>query len=151
MQTINFATSIQAPARTVWDIMTSPDTYQEWVGAAFPGSRFRGEWKEGTDLQFVDDTGAGTLARLHRIEPFRLAEAEHIAMLEPGGTVDTESEQARNWMGTRENYYLEEKEGVTHLRVEMHTLPEYAGMFEDNFPIMLDKLKEMSERQATPA
>ena len=151
MQSITFTTEINAPARTVWNIMTDPETYREWVGAAFPGSTYRGEWKQGTDIRFVDDTGAGTLAHLHRIEPYRLAESEHIAMLGPGGTVDTESEQARNWKGTRENYYLEDVAGGTRLRVEMLTPPEYKAMFEDNFPAMLDKLKEMSERQATPA
>lgn len=151
METLAYTTNIKAPSPTVWKMMTGPDTYKEWVGVAFPGSRYEGTWEEGTEIRFVGDDGSGTLARLTHVEPNRVAESEHIAILRKGGTVDTTSEEARNWTGMRENYYLEEIDGGTRIRVEMHVRPEWKEMFDESFPTILTKLKEMCERQATPA
>ncbi|PPK85054.1 uncharacterized protein YndB with AHSA1/START domain [Neolewinella xylanilytica] len=150
METLTFTTVIHAPVRTVWETITDPTTYREWTGAAFPGSRFEGEWVEGKDIRFVGEDGSGTLAHLNRLEPYRLVESEHIAMLLPSGMSDTNSEQASSWIGTRENYYLEEHNGATRMRVEMHTPSEWVDMFQESWPVLLDKLKEMCEHSTTP-
>ncbi|MGB3800854.1 MAG: SRPBCC domain-containing protein [Lewinella sp.] len=151
METLTFTTNINAPARLVWGTITDPTTYQEWTGAAFPGSRFEGEWVEGKDIRFVGEDGSGTLVHLHRVEPYRMVESEHIALLQAPGTAETRSEQASSWIGTRENYYLEEDNGATQLRVEMHTPPEWVNMFQESWPVLLNKLKEMCEHTSVIA
>ena len=151
VEILTFQTQINAPARTVWATITDPAAYREWIGTAFPGSRFEGNWREGETIRFVGDDGSGTLARLTRVVPFRTVEAEHVGLLGPDGTLDTTSEQARGWIGTRENYYLEADGAGTRLRVEMHTAPEWTGMFRESWPTLLEKLREMCEHRITPA
>ena len=37
--------------------------------AAWPGSGYEGEWKEGTEIKFVSPSGEGTLAKIDSVKP----------------------------------------------------------------------------------
>lgn len=44
-----------------------------------------------------------------------------------------------------ENYYLDEADGTTTLRVEVDTVENHAGSFREAFPKALKKVTELSE------
>jgi len=146
METLTFTTTIKASAKKVWDIMTSHGTYEEWTGAAFPGSTFEGEWKKGARMRFMGPEGSGTLVEFVDLVPAKLARAVHRAVLLPGGKEDRESEMAKGWIGTTEDYTLTEKNGTTEFVVEMKTTPAWKSMFEESWPKILAKLKEICEK-----
>jgi uncharacterized protein YndB with AHSA1/START domain len=146
MKKIAFETTIAAPKKTVWEIMLHPATYKEWVNAAWPGSFFRGEWKEGETLRFISEDGSGTLATLIAHKPYDYSFAKHIAVLNPGGIEDRDSDVAQGWVGTTESYTFTEQNGQTELVVELNIHPNCEKMFSDGWPKALAKLKEMCEQ-----
>lgn len=146
MKNLEFKTSIACSKQKVWETMLSPATYKEWVNAAWPGSYFEGEWKEGNNLRFITEDGSGTLATLIEHRPYDYSFAKHIAVLQPGGIEDRDSEVAKGWIGTAENYTFTETSGGTELKVVLTINPEFAAMFNEGWPKALAKLKEICER-----
>lgn len=146
MKKLEYKIIINAPRQAVWETMLDQETYKQWVDAAWPSSYYEGEWKEGSNLRFITADGSGTLATLIKHKSYELSYAKHIALLNPGGAEDRESEVAKGWIGTTEMYTFTEKKGVTELNVEINTNPDWAEMFNDGWPKALAKLKEICER-----
>ena len=145
MKSIKFKTNIAVSRQKVWDTMLAPVTYKEWVNAAWPGSYYEGEWKEGQTLRFITPDGSGTLALLIEHKPYRYSFAKHIAVLTPGGIEDRDSEIAKGWIGTTESYTFTEQNDGTVLEVVLTVNPEWEKMFSDGWPQALAKLKEICE------
>lgn len=146
MKNIEFKISIGGTKKKVWETMLAPEPYKVWVNAAWPGSYFEGEWKEGNNLRFITEDGSGTLATLieHRLYDYSFA--KHIAVLQPGGIEDRESDVAKGWIGTTERYTFTENDKTTELKVVLTINPEWEKMFSDGWPKALAKLKEICER-----
>ena len=145
MKTLEYNISIAAPVKKVWDTMLQPKTYQEWVNVSWPDSFYQGEWKQGEKIRFIGDNGSGTLAEITELKPHDTVLAEHIAVLNPGGTEDRESEVAKGWIGINERYTFTERNGKTDIKVTIKTNPAWQKMFDDGWPAALKKLKEMCE------
>jgi uncharacterized protein YndB with AHSA1/START domain len=146
MEKLVFTTDINASRQKVWDVMFQPETYKEWVGASWPGSFYIGTWKQGETLKFTGPEGGGTVATLEEYKPFERVHAKHVAVLNADGTEDRDSEMAKGWIGTTESYSFTERDGKTHLTVELQTYPDWTSMFNDGWPNALKKLKEICER-----
>jgi uncharacterized protein YndB with AHSA1/START domain len=151
MKKLHFEIKINAPKAKVWDMMLSHGTYEEWVSAGWGSSTYEGEWKRGSRIKFFgkDESGVnagGTVAEILDIKPHEFVLAKHVASLTVGGAEDTDSDIAKGWIGTTENYYFTEEEGVTTLKVEIKTYPAWVAMFQDGWPKALAKLKELCER-----
>ena len=146
MKKLKFDININAPRKKVWDTMLQPETYREWTNVSWPGSSVEGEWKEGKNLRFASPGQGGTLATVIKHKPFEQTMARHIAVINPDGTEDRESEVAKGWIGSTERYSFAERDGKTTLTVDIETPPEWEPMFQDGWPAALKKLKEISER-----
>ena len=145
MKTLNFEIEINASKAKVWDKVTNLKSYEEWTGAAFPGSTFEGSWTEGGKIDFFGPGGSGTQVTVQRIVENEAIELAHTAMLTDGRVPDTESDFAKNWIGIKENYYFSENNGVTTFKVMAETGEEWESMFTESWPKMLAKLKEICE------
>ncbi len=66
-------------------------------------------------------------------------------MITDDGSEETDSEAARQWIGTTEKYVFSEHEGQTHLIIEMNAHPSFAEMFDACWPKALDHIKRLSE------
>ncbi|MBE7176319.1 MAG: SRPBCC family protein [Mucilaginibacter polytrichastri] len=142
----HFTTLIDAPRERVWEKITGRESYMEWAGAAWPGSGLIGEWTQGSTIDFVDVQHSGTRARISELRKDEFIKADHIAMLMEGKE-DTQSEMAKNWIGAREVYFLnDDRQGKTRMDVLMYIYPEWAEIAND-WPKALNKLKEISENQ----
>jgi uncharacterized protein YndB with AHSA1/START domain len=146
MKKLESKIDIAATPKKVWDTMTGPETYREWVNAAWPGSYYEGNWKQGENIRFLSPGQGGTLATIVECKPHELIRAKHVAVINPDGTEDRDSETAKGWIGTTETYRFVDHNGKTELRAEMSTNPEWEKMFADSWPKAFDKLKEISER-----
>ena len=145
MKKITYQINIDAPKQKVWDTMLQLDTYQEWIGAGWPGSFYRGSWATGETVDFVSANGSGTRALIKEIDSNAI-HAEHVAVLLPGGEADTTSEMAKNWVGITENYQLTESGGTTQLVGDINAEPQWEPMYNEGFPNAFRKLKEICER-----
>lgn len=150
MKKISFSIYINAPRERVWDVMLGEDTYREWTKVFNAGSRFVGNWDEGSEMRFlgVDENGVESGGMYSRIKENRLYEfisIEHIGMIKDG-EVDTTSEEVKKWTPAFENYTFIEKDGGTEVLVEMDISDEWATMFDEMWPKALESLKELVER-----
>ena len=149
MKEIQFKAEIIAPKKKVWDTMLNLETYKEWTNVSWPGSTFEGQWKKGSDIRFIGSDSGGTLATIVDLEPYKYLFARHVAILLKGGAEDRTSEDAKRWIGTTERYDFDEINGLTTLKVTINVTPEWEEMMREGWPMALNKLKEITERQST--
>jgi|SRR5688572_21658924 len=142
---LTFKIEIAAEKKKVWNTMLQPETYEEWAGAGWPGSTYKGKWAKGEKIRFVSSEGGGTLAVLLEQRPYDEILAEHIAVIHADGTEDTNSEVAKGWIGTMERYLFNTRNGRTEVVVEIETTQEWEAMFKEGWPNALAKLKEICE------
>lgn len=143
---LHFSIDIHAGKQKVWETMLQPDTYKIWTNAAWPGSRYVGDWRQGAKIKFMGDETGGTLALIEIYTPFDYVFARHIALIAADGLLDTSSEMAKEWTGAKEAYQFSGADGVTTLKVFIETNEKWADMFEEGWPVALKKLKEICEK-----
>lgn len=152
MKKLEYKTEIAAKRDKVWNTMLQPDTYREWVNAGWPGSRYEGKWVQGENIRFIGGgEEGGTLANLVEVRQPESLKIKHIAIIKDDGSEDRNSEQAKGWVGTTEDYTFTEKNGKTEVKVVINSSPEWESMFNDGWPNALKKLKEICERKAVTA
>ena len=145
MKSLTYTMSIGCPPQRVWDAMVDPGRYREWAKAFSPNSQFEGDWTEGSFVTFFDPDIGGTKAVVEEVvAPSRL-HAKHIAIVNKDGTEDTESDDARKWIGVTETYTLVDSGDSTDLLVEINTHEDYVEMFEKCWPEALRLLKQACE------
>lgn len=131
--------------------MMDDPTYREWTSVFNPGgSYYEGDWSEGSKMLFLgpdEKTGkvSGMISRIEVNKPYEFMSIEHLGEINDG-VEDTTSEGVKEWAGAHENYTLTEKDGVTTVQIDIDINDEMSKMFEDMWPLALDKLKEISEK-----
>ena len=150
MQKLRKSILINAPREKVWNTMLGPETYKEWTSAFNPGSRYEGDWSQGSTMRFIGpdpETGkeGGMLSRIVENRPNEYISIEHLGIIK-NGVEDTTSEEARKWAPAFENYALVDKGGATELQIEQDMQDEVMGEFEKMWDGALQKLKEITER-----
>ncbi len=151
MKKLEFKIDINANAKKVWDTMLSPDGFKEMVSASYPGSFYKGQWKKGENIQFLSAKEGGTLANIVELTPYEYILTKHIAVINADGSQDRNSEEAKGWIGSTEEYNFAERNGKTEVKVVINTAPEWEKMFSDGWPKSLKKLKEICERSRVGA
>lgn len=149
MNKLKFSIIINAPKARVWDTMLNDVTYRIWTEAFGPGSYCVGDWSEGSKMLFLAPRDSGDMGMVSRIKENRLHQfisIEHLGMIE-NGKEDTTSDAVKSWAGVLENYTFNELDRKTELIVEMDSDEEYSEMFNDMWPKVLQKLKELAERK----
>ena len=145
MKKIEFKAEISSTPEHVWKTMLDPDTYREWISAGWPGSTYEGEWKEGEKLIFSGPGGGGTQVEILKLKPYEIVDTEHIAVVNKDGSLDTSSELAQGWIGSKETYRFNSHPQGTELIVEIVTTPAWEDMVQEGWPDALQKLKEIAE------
>ncbi|WEO77366.1 hypothetical protein BJQ94_18770 [Cryobacterium sp. SO2] len=165
MKTLHFSQEIIAPADIVWETMLDDATYREWTSAFSPGSYFEGSWLQGSEIRFLgdsdDDDGTdsgsdggsdgdgmgGLVGVIAEHRPHEFVSIEYTGLI-LNGDVDTESDYAKKFIGTHENYTFSESRGVTTLTIDLDVDEEEADMFAEMWPKGLDRLTELAEAEA---
>ena len=135
---------INAPQQQVWDVMLGETTYPEWVKGFSANSQVVGEWKEGCEIDFIDPNMGGTRAMLEIVDEPRKIRAKHISGLTKNGEPETKGME--NWIGTTEEYVLNEEKGITTLTITMHYHQDFEKMLEEGWNKSLPLLKELCEQ-----
>ncbi len=148
MITLKHEIRIKASRDTVWRTMLEPETYRKWANAFSPESQYRGEWRQGTYMEFIDPNRGGTKALLESVVPSSEIHARHVAVLDKDGNEDSESDTAKQWIGSTESYSLVETSGVTILTVVTKTDPSFEPMFAECWPKALEQLKALCESRS---
>jgi len=145
MQKLNFSTSIKASKEKVWQTLWDDANYRKWTSAFSEGSYAETDnWKEGTDVKFLDPKGCGMISRVAANRPNEYMSFEHLGEIKEG-VEDRTSERIKEWAGAKENYTLKEANGVTTLAIDMDITDEFKDMFTEMWPKALEKVKALAE------
>ena len=145
MERKEFTIDINAPREKVWDVLWQDDSYRKWTSVFSEGSHAETDWKKGSKVLFLDGKGSGMIAKIAENIPNEYMSIQHLGMLNDG-VEDFESAKVKEWAGALENYTLENKDGKTHLVVDMDIAEEYKDYFANTWPKALDKVKELAEK-----
>ena len=139
MNNLKFQTEINAPRDRVWNALWDGDNYREWTKAFGMESHVKGEFKQGTELEFLDDKDDGMYARVDTLKP-----NEEMAICNLG-EVKHGKRQPSTETGI-ERYTLQEKDGKTVLQVQVDAPEQYVQYLQDSFPQALEGVKKIAEK-----
>lgn len=150
MQKLHTSILINASREKVWETMIGQETYKEWTSAFNPGSRYEGNWDQGSTIRFIGpdpQTGeeGGIISRVAKNRPYEYISIEHLGIIK-NGVEDTTSEEAKKWIPAFENYTFVDKDGVTELQVDQDLDEQYIDEFKKMWGKALRVLKEVAEK-----
>ena len=145
MEKNEFKILIDAPPEKVWNVLWNDASYSQWTSAFAEGSKVETDWKEGSKVLFLDGKGQGMISIIAKKKPNEFMSFKHIGTVN-NGVEDLDSPQTKEWAGALENYTLKNTGGKTELVVDMDMTEEYKDYFIKTWPMALDKVKELAEK-----
>ena len=142
MTTLNFAATINAVKQKVWNILWNDDTYRKWTTAFCQGSYAVSDWNEGSEIRFLDSNNNGMFSKIEKKISNEQMTFKHLGEIKNGAI------ELKPWGDAFENYFLEETNGVTDLKViiTMEANADFENYFNATFPKALAILKQLSEQ-----
>lgn len=138
---LHFSVDIAAPREKVWKVLWDDRSFRDWSSVFAEGSYAVSDWKEGSEVQFIDPASRGGMsAIIEKKRPGEFMSFRHQAEIKDGKV------QPASWAGAHEDYTLTEHAGRTTLAVDLDAADEHREMFEDKFPQALKRIKELSEK-----
>ncbi|MCU0322414.1 MAG: hypothetical protein MUE72_08355 [Chitinophagaceae bacterium] len=152
MEKLQFTIQINASAEVVYKTMLGlehKNTYEYWTSAFNPTSTYEGNWDKASKMYFVgtDEEGkkGGMVSEIAEHQPAELISIRHYGFLEGENEITT-GEMVEKWAGGFENYSYTENEGLTTVTVHIDVVTGYLDYFNTNYPLALEKLKEITEK-----
>jgi len=139
-----FDIEIQAPASKVWQMLWEGENYTRWTEPFCPGTYIEGELKQGERVHLLSPSGEGMYSDIAFYRKNELLIFQHIGMLKDKMEIPL-NDKTERWTGSFESYRLTEKDGKTHLRVEVDAIEDYYDYMKNTFPLALNRLREISE------
>lgn len=148
MNSMHFSITVRASKEKVWNTMLQPETYRIWTAEFGEGSYYEGSWGQGEKIRFLGPDGTGGMTSvIAENKPYQFISIKHLGIVK-NGLDDTESEEAKAWSSAYENYTLDERGGLTELKVELSAIPaDFEQYMTDTWPKALAKLKALCEQR----
>lgn len=123
MKTLTYSIAINKPREFVFDKIMDKSVYPDWAKAWGEGMTYEGEWKEGANISFFDESQGGTKVVIEEITPNECIKAKHIAMVNPQNIeVELSDDMMRKWIGSLEQYFFyKDSDTQTTLEVKVVT------------------------------
>ena len=146
MKRIELERSFKATPELLWELIVDPDHYRYWVSAFSEGSKFVGDWSQGSRIRFVmeDESGleSGMLSEVVASEWPRHISIRHIGFI-MNGIEDYDSPETKIWTPAYENYTLEPHEGGLCTFKLAQDIPEsYEEEFIANWQVAFDLMAQ---------
>src|SRR5690606_4057372 len=144
MKTIKKEIEIPAPKEKVWAVLLDDTFTKDWYSLFSEGTTAQTDWIEGHKITFTDKTNNGIFGRIERKKPY-----ERITFVYDGmvinGTEDTESDMARQYIGTEETYRLADREGNTVLSISSDMGDDMFDEMSRKWESALQRISELSQ------
>lgn len=141
-----FPIEIEATPEKVWNALWKDENYRFWTTPFCEGSFFKGELKQGSRIHFLAPDGSGMYSDTEFYTENKTAVFKHIGELK-NFQEQLVDETAKEWTGCFEIYKLNELPGgITKLTCEMDCTKDHIAFMKNAFPLGLEKVKELSER-----
>ena len=139
MKNIKFSIKINAPKEKVWETLWNDSTYRQWTSVFAADSHAVSDWKQGSKIKFLDGKGDGMFSIIEINIPNQQMSFKHLGEIKNG------IETSVDWAGAMENYFLNESNGITELKMDMDMNEEFEKYFSDIFPKAIALIKQISE------
>ena len=145
METREYKIEINASAQKVWFCLWDNFHYLNWTSVFGEGTYvITDNWEEGSKVHFLNPEGKGMYSWVTENKPFKKMVFTHV------GDVDNYeelplNEETNKWTGSKEQYELSEKNGVTTVMVTVDLYEKFIDFFDNVFPKGLKRVKEMAE------
>ena len=137
-QTIDQQIKIHAPAKKVWQVLWDNDSYRKWAAAFMDGSHYSGDLKQGGRIRFLDPNNNGMESEVASLTENREITFHHLYELEAG-------KEGESLGKLREQYTLEEQNGVTTLSLNSEMPSKYFEELDAATTRALQVIKELAE------
>lgn len=140
---------IDTTAEHVYSTMIEAASYKAWTSVFNPSSHYRGSWDAGSKILFIgcdaEGNEAGMVSRIKANIKGKFISIEHIGEYKDQEEI-TSGPNVETWAGSLENYFFEEKDGRTLLKIELTGgVAAYADYFNATWPKALETLKGLCE------
>lgn len=129
---------IDATAERVWQVLWDSAHYKTWAAAFMEGSTYSGELQQDGLIRFHDGNGNGMESRVASITENREITFEHLHEIADG-------KAGQSFGNMREQYLLDEKEGVTTLAVSSEMPEQYFDEMDAAMKEALKIIKKLAE------
>ncbi len=149
-QTIKLSIEVDAPNSTVWNILTSPDSFKIWGENFMPGSFFEGHYALGETIKFMCYSKGeliGMAVKISEYELNRSLKTECLGLIENGQIV-TEGEESQLWKGLIESYKVSRNNDKSCLSIEIESPLEAYDEFLLGWTKSLKTIKDLAESKA---
>ena len=144
MKKLQFEININATAWKVWQVLWFDGTYRKWTSVFSEGSYAESEWKEGSDIRFLNTDGSGMFSKIVECRENEIMRFAHMGVVKDFKNQDHNPETA-SWSGSEERYDLIAKGDQVLLKVTMDVIEAYEDYFQKTFPAALALVKELAE------
>ncbi len=147
MKELSFTVTIAATKERVWRTLWNDKTFRQWAGLIDPGTYMVGELTAGSEVQFISAGGYGVTSLVEVVR-----QGDYLLLRHSADTQDVgEREREKQWTGGKEEYLLEEADGMTTLTITFDVPPELEGTMNASYPIATAKIKELVESEENSA
>jgi uncharacterized protein YndB with AHSA1/START domain len=144
MEKIKFSITINATAKKVWEVLWNDETYAQWTAAFGEGSHVETDWKQGSRVLFLAGNNDGMVSEIVAITPGQYVSFQHHAAYKNGEVV-ADAPEMQGWVGTHENYTLQENGQQTLLSLEQEVPADHRDVFNEFWENAFKKIKELAE------
>ena len=135
MKQLEFQTEINATPEKVWETLVGDEQYTKWTKE----NRFEGNWEEGSVMKFFDPKNNGMFSEVVTNKPKEELKLKHLGWIYDG-VLD-----AQDFGGSDVAYILEPIETGTFLKSKVNSMDEFVDFYNNYFPNIFQKIKEISE------
>jgi uncharacterized protein YndB with AHSA1/START domain len=147
MKRFQFKATIDASPERVWEVLWGDETYPAWTAPFAEGSQVKTDWQKGSKVLFLDGKGQGMVSFIDEKIPNEFMSFRHMGMVS-NGVEEMDTEKTKGWAGALENYTLRPANGGTDLTIDIDITEDHQEYFNNTWPKALEKLKEISEKEA---
>ncbi len=145
MKTIKKTIVIHASNQKVWNVLTSPQYYKQWMAEFSSTSNPQTTWEQGSKAIFVDASGRGMVAKITENKHNQLLAMEYTGIM-VDGKEDHESDEAKKYIGGKEIYAISQKNDSTQLDIASDMSEEMIDELSLQWDAALEKVKELAEK-----
>lgn len=142
VKTIKQTIRINATAKQVWRILWDKELYKKWAAAFMQDSHYTGDLKQGSRIKFLGPDNTGMESIIESLAEYREVTFHHLHELEAG-------KEGRSLGDMREQYWLDEEDGVTTLSLNSDMPEEYFHEMDEASKKALQIIKELAEAEKT--
>lgn len=136
--------NISASTEKVWEVLQKDAYTRQWYAQFMEGSHAVTDWKEGSQVAFLDPNKDGLIGKVATSKPGELLEIEYTGIANKG-IEDFDSPEAQALKGEKEVYKISSTQGSTRLDIEAGMGEEYFDFMSSAWDKALEKIKELSE------